>query len=106
MLYLVVHHHQDRSQPWINKWIDDDRVKTITTTREIGRHCEKAAQSGERIRFHRCGYGTSGPLICAEARVASVEAVDKTMYLVHFDEHIVLQVASQAIPQGTSWYRL
>lgn len=105
MLHLVIHHRKDSSQPWKNDWLDDDRVGTITTTSEIGRHCEKARRSGERVRFHRCSYGPSGPLICAEARVASVQDVDKKTCLVRFAEHTVMQLTPQVIPQrGTNWY--
>ena len=105
MLHLVVHHEKDPHQPYKNVWIDDNRVKTITTTGEVGRLCETAAQRGERVRFHRCRYGAFGPLICAEARVASVQFVHGTMWLVHFDEHTVLQVAPRVTPpQRTNYY--
>lgn len=105
MLHLVVHHDNDPHKPYKNVWIDDNRVKTITTTQEVGRLCEMAARRGERVRFHRCRHGAFEPLICAEARVASVQFVDRKMWLVHFDEHTVLQVAPRVTPpQGTNYY--
>ena len=41
-LYLVVHHQQDFDQKWINNWLDDERLDTITTPSVIGEFCINA----------------------------------------------------------------
>jgi hypothetical protein len=105
MLHLVVYHRNHPTPPWRNDWLDDDRVKTIPTTPAVGRLCEAAKRRGERVRFHRCGYGTFRPLVCAEAQVASVQFVDRELCLVHFEEHTVLhETPPVSPPQGTKWY--
>ncbi len=63
-LHIVVHHRRDRSQPWANDWQDDQRLKTITTTAEIGRFCENAKGKNARVFVHRCAWSSKAPTIC------------------------------------------
>ncbi len=106
MLYLVVHHRADPSRNWTNEWSDDNRVLTITTTTAVARQCEAAARLGERVRFHRCAYGSNEPVVCSEARVVAVQKVDRSMSLVHFSEHSILELTPPMSPiQGTNFYR-
>jgi hypothetical protein len=81
-LYVVVHHRNASEQPWSNAWTDDDRLRAITTTAEIGRMCSDARSRGEEVFVHRCAYGD--PIICCAATVCRVAAISKSDAYVEF----------------------
>ena len=54
VLYLVIRHRKAKPS-WKNEWLDDDRLRAIETTAEIGSLCENAKENGEQVFVHRCG---------------------------------------------------
>jgi hypothetical protein len=80
--YIVVHHRRAKEQPWSNAWFDDERLRAITTTTEIGRRCAEAARDGAEVFVHRCAYGD--PSIACAAKVRRVEALSKNEAFVEF----------------------
>jgi hypothetical protein len=89
-LYLVVWHQQDkREQQWVDVWLDDDRLQSITTTSEIGRFCASAKSDGERVYIHRCGWGGVEPRVCCSVIVSRAVKFGSD-YLVEFTEPVIL----------------
>jgi hypothetical protein len=104
-LYVVVHHRRDSKQPWANDWIDDDRLKLIQTTVEIGNLCKQAKSSRTRVFVHRCALGANPPVICCSAEVVDVNAVDKRTMLVTFAKPEILgDQPPVSPPRGTNFY--
>lgn len=108
MLYLVVHHRRDPNQPWKgNVWIknDDNRLEAIETTNNVAGECEEAMRAGRLVRFHRCAYAGADPVVCSEARVASVQRIDRKTSIVRFEDQVVLeQPPAMLPPRGTNSY--
>jgi len=104
-LYVVVHHNRDSNQPWVNSWLDDERLEAIQTTRQIGEFCRAAQQANESIFVHRCRWGDIEPTICCSASVAQVGKIDERTSLVTFDSQQVLNVPSPVTPTlGQNYY--
>ena len=104
-LFVVVHHQQDSNQPWINSWIDDNRLDAITTTIEIGRLCEDLKKNSELIFVHRCGYGEMRPSICCSAWVIEVAQIDRKTSLVKFGKQNALNSLPAFSPHsGQNFY--
>lgn len=91
-LYLVVHHQQDFDQKWINNWLDDERLDTITTPSVIGEFCINAMQKGERVFIHRCGWENALPVVCCSAKVIQSAEIDEKTSPVKFGDHQVLGI--------------
>jgi hypothetical protein len=91
-LYLVVHHQRDPIQPFVNSWLDDERLDAITTTPEIGQFCQDVQQRDGRVCVHRCGWADARPTICCSASVVRVDSVDRRTSLVRFADQQVLDM--------------
>jgi hypothetical protein len=103
-LFLVVRHQGNKDQRWANKWLDDDRLQTITTTPQIGDLCEAARIAGERVFVHRCGWKPDTPLICCSVKVAKVTKLDGRASI-EFTEPTVLGCEPPIRPAyGQSFY--
>lgn len=103
-LFLVVHHQRDVSQPWQNVWLDDNRLKCIMTTTEIGRRCKSAKKIGERVFVHRCGWDSMEPTVCCSVLVSRAENLGSD-YLVEFSEPLVLDHPPPVQPgRGQNFY--
>lgn len=87
-LYVVLHHRDDKDQPWVNAWLDETAIEAIQTTTEIGQKCAKIKAKGDRVFVHRCRSGENPPIICCSANVASVSAIDKSTVLVTFSNPV------------------
>jgi hypothetical protein len=74
-LYLVVRHRQNPNQPFHNIWLDDELLKSIQTTPEIGEFCSKAKVQNHLVYIHRCGYEDYSPVICCSAHVGDVAEI-------------------------------
>ena len=104
-LHVVVHHQQDKNQPWVNAWLNDDLIEAIQTTREIGTLCQNAKAGGERVCVHRCGWGDLSPVICCSALVEDVGAIDKSTALVRFaDARPLNERPSRSPAKGQNFY--
>lgn len=82
-LYVVVHHPDDPSRPYANEW---DRVRagallTFTTPAKVVRHCVE----GEVLYVHRCAFGGRPASIVCEARITSVQPIDRREALVRLE---------------------
>ena len=106
ILHLVVHHRRDSHQPWVNHWIDNDLLGTITTTQKIGLLCEDARIKGASIKVHRCGWGDEPPVICCKARVVRAVAVDKSSFLVEFSSMVSGERPAGSPKPGQNFYIL
>ncbi len=96
--YIVVHHRSDRNQPWVNEWLDDQRLQAIQTTKQVAELCQDALSSGEMVYVHRCASVYGPPSICCGLRVAQVEHVDSSTWLVRFKEQEPLNCDPPAHP--------
>ena len=104
-LYVVVHHQQDKNQPWVNAWLSDELIQAIQTTTEIGHLCQQAKGRGERVHVHRCGWQESRPAVCCSAEVEDVAAIDKSTALVRFAGAIPLAQTRAKMPaKGQNFY--
>jgi hypothetical protein len=105
-LYVVVHHQQDPDQKWVNSWLDDDRLESITTPAEIGEYCLNAMKKGERVFVHRCGWGDASPIVCCSVKVIqSADLYDNKTWLVKFgDPQILGTETPQAAYPGLNFY--
>lgn len=105
MLHVVVHHRDDPKQTFVNEWHDADRLKSIETTPEIGRHCASAQRRNERVKVHRCGWGANEPTICCSVAVVSIEPFVGRNVKVTFGDALVLLEEPAVMPeQGQSFY--
>ena len=75
-LNIVVHQQRGTVQPWVNAWLDEQRIEAIQTTKEISVLCRPAQDRGNKVYVHRCGWGKFGPQICCSAEVESVENIE------------------------------
>jgi hypothetical protein len=92
-LYVVLHHRRDQVQPWKNNvWHDDERIRTIETTKAIG----EAAKADGRVFVHRCGWAGAPARIVCEAKVTRVAPIDGRTCLVDFD---IVRTLDAAPPQ-------
>jgi hypothetical protein len=96
--YIVVHHRKDSNQPWKNQWLDDNRIVTITTTRDIGAYCQNLIGTNRIIFVHRCAWGNEKPTICAEVQVEAADPIDKKTYLVRFKNQMVIDTTPPKNP--------
>ncbi len=104
-LYVVVHHKQDRSQPWSNNWIDDELLEAIQTTKEIGNLCRAAQRLGDRVFVHRCQWGDIPHSICCSVRVLKVYILDGSTSLVRFTDPRLLGLTPPLTPMpGQNFY--
>ena len=103
-LYLVLHHRRDPDQPWSNDWIDDDRIRAITTTARVGNFCEQEKQQGRAVFVHRCAYGGTAAVISCAAEVDRVDKIGDGA-LVTFVNPAQMTAAPPGFPpQGTRMY--
>jgi len=104
-LFIVVHHPNDASQPWINAWLSDGEIEAIQTTREIGGLCGNAKSNGERVLVHRCAWGDFPPVVCCSVEISSVDRIDKSTSLVRFTAPIRLDRRPIILPnKGQNFY--
>lgn len=103
--YVVVHHQRDESQPWVNAWLDDQRIEAIQTTNEIGALCRQAKDRGERVFVHRCGWEACPPVVCCSAEVEDVGKIDGSTVLVRFTSAKPLELRPPVSPaKGQNFY--
>lgn len=89
MVHIVVRHPDD-VQTWKNRWVDGTgpQMEWITTDAEVAGHCRAARDTDGRVRFHRCGFPPSAPVVCCEAGVKEVQKVSRNFYIVHFKDPV------------------
>jgi|ERR1017187_5747487 hypothetical protein len=111
-LYLVVHHHQDRQQPFHNIWLDndDELLKSIQTKFEIGELCRQEMDMNHRVYIHRCGCLDLGirPMICCSVLVADVAVIGGRVIVEFRDQKRLLNSTPSEPPppdEGQSYYQ-
>ncbi len=103
-LFVVLHHRRDGDQPWVNRWIDSDRLHAITTTADIAARCSLAKRRRERVYVHRCGWAGGQPSICCSVIVKDA-GHDENIGWVEFREPVVLDVTPTFHPgRGENYY--
>ena len=109
VLYLIVRHRLDkRKPPFKNDWLENDneRLKAIKTTLEIGELCKEANERKHLVYIHRCGCRNpySRPMICCSAHVAKV-TVSKGETEVQFKNQKIVNIPAVKRPvRGQSFY--
>jgi hypothetical protein len=104
-LHLVLHHRRAREQPWSNAWEDDDRIRAITTTDEVGDLCTAAMKRNEEIFIHRCAWSGGEPVVCCAAKIASVDQMPQREAFVRFHKTRQLHVLPTERPRaGQNFY--
>ena len=78
--YIVVHHKKDTKQPWVNSWLDDDRLAAIQTNGQVANLCSDVHREGQPVFVHRCAFASFSPIICCSASVTSVQKIDRKTY--------------------------
>src|SRR5690348_7582473 len=91
--YLVVHHQKDTNQPWTNSWLDDQRLEAIQTTRQVAELCREALSSGELVYVHRCATTLSPPSVCCSLRIATIDHLGSSTWLVRFKDQAPMNEA-------------
>ena len=97
-----------RSPPFENDWFDNDneRLKAIKTTLEIGELCKEASERKQAVYIHRCGCRDpySRPMICCLAHVAKV-TISNGETEVQFQNQRTLNILPVKRPvRGQSFY--
>ena len=92
-LYLILRHRDDKTRKYRraqyrNHWIDDERVKSISTTPHVANECRKEREKQEIVYVHRCGWKPKGkptipPTISGSVRVREIDGSPKHP-VVHF----------------------
>jgi hypothetical protein len=78
VLHIVVRHRSNPNPKFPNQWLDDDRIRSIVTFKEIADLCSPLVASTSVVRIHRTGVGWDGvsyeqpAAICCEATVQAV----------------------------------
>jgi hypothetical protein len=105
IVHLVVHHRNDPHQPWVNSWLDDEKLEAIQTTTDIGRMCRDLLKERISVRVHRCAWNDNPPIVCCKALVADASEIDRATWLVRFtgQETLIEQPAS-VIGRGINYY--
>lgn len=104
-LHVIVHHRRDSNQPWVNSWLDDNRLEAIQTTLEVARLCRNAHAKDATVFVHRCAFGGDAPLICCSLKVDTVDRVASSTWLVKFkDQRPIRSVPPIQAAQGQNSY--
>ena len=104
-IFVVVHHRNDSSQPWVNSWLDENLLEAITTNLEIGRLCEDVKKNNLDVFVHRCAWNEFYPLVCCSASVIEVAQFDRKTILVKFGNQKVINLSPPVSPHpGQSFY--
>lgn len=104
-LCIVIHHRSDHSQPWMNSWLDNDRIQAIQTTKEIGQLCSNAKEKNQKVLIHRCRWGHEKPTVSCVVDVESVDTIDKRTCLVRFCNPEITNREPTIIPgRGQNFY--
>ncbi len=77
MLHLYVRHRRD-TQSYGNVWVDDFRLRSITTYETVAEYCKNALECGHRVRVHRRRFAKIPATICSECSVSSVARIEGT----------------------------
>ncbi len=103
--YIVVHHKKDTKQPWVNSWLDDDRLAAIQTNGQVANLCSDVHREGQPVFVHRCAFASFSPIICCSASVTSVQKIDRKTWLVSFSNQQILGGIPPAQPMpGQNFY--
>jgi hypothetical protein len=104
-LYIVVHHRLEPLQTWANAWVNDQKLKAITTTNEIAQLCEEARRTNNRVYVHRCAWGGIDHVICCSACVLRVGELDHKTSFVEFIDITPTNSTPSINPiQGQNYY--
>ena len=87
--YVVVHHRRDPYQPWANTWLDDDRLKVISTTAEIAARCDQAQRSNEQVFVHRCAWLGGPAVVCCSVAVKAARYDEKLGWVEFADSKVL-----------------
>ena len=104
-LFLIVHHRRNSKQTFLNVWKDDQIIESIQTPTQIGKHCQRLKESGQRVFFHRCAWGDQPATICCSALVDHSSPINRNTHEVAFKDCIPLDSQpSENANQGLNFY--
>lgn len=80
MLYIVLRHPNDTSNPWKNSWssADSNVIEAITTTAALAKVCKSEKHQGNKVSIYRCAFGNIQPAICC---IAGIDKADPVGYV-------------------------
>jgi hypothetical protein len=104
VLHIIVRHRSNPHPAYPNQWLDDDRIRSIVTYKEIADLCAPLVASGSSVRIHRTGTLGIPPVVCCEANVKAVRPRD-ALFEVEFTNVRTLCIVPTIRPDGKkSWY--
>ncbi|MGB7760117.1 MAG: pentapeptide repeat-containing protein [Bryobacteraceae bacterium] len=104
VLHIIVRHRSNPHPAYPNQWLDDDRIRSIVTYKEIADLCAPMVATASVVRIHRTGAYGEPPVICCEATVEAVRPWS-TQFEVEFTDVHTLNVVPAVRPDGKkSWY--
>jgi len=104
LLHIIVRHRSNPHPDYPNQWLDDDRIRSIVTYKEIADLCAPLVASASPVRIHRTGSYEQPPAVCCEATVQAVRPRG-TLFEVEFTNARALHLAPTIRPDGKeSWH--
>src|ERR1035438_302109 len=104
ILHIVVRHRARPHPAYPNQWLDDDRIRSIVTYREIADLCAPLVSSASAVRIHRTGSLGQAAAGCCEANVQAVRRRGAPLG-VEFTNARTLLLTPPIRPDGKrSWY--
>jgi len=104
VLHIIVRHRSNPHPAYPNQWLDDDRIRSIVTYKEIADLCTPLLASASAVRIHRTGSDDRPPAVCCEATVQAVRPLG-TLFEVEFSNVHALHLVPTMRPDGKkSWY--
>jgi len=92
MLHLFLRSRRD-SQSYDNDWIDDFRLRSIKTYKEVADYCCVAKESNSPVRIHRRRHGNIPAIICCECYVKAVKS-EQAGFRVEFENPRSLSIVT------------
>jgi hypothetical protein len=103
-LHIIVRHRSNPHPAYPNQWLDDDRIRSIVTYKEIADLCAPLIATAAPVRIHRAGSYGQPPVVCCEGTVQAVRPRGD-LFEVEFTNARALHVTPTIRPDGKkSWY--
>jgi hypothetical protein len=91
VLHIIVRHRCNPHPAYPNQWLDDDRIRSIVTYKEIADLCAPLTATAALVRIHRAGSYDQPPVVCCEGIVKAVRPRDN-LFEVEFTNTRALHV--------------
>lgn len=99
LLHIIVSHRSNPHPDDTSQWLDDDRIRSIVTSKDTADLCAPLVASASPVRIHRTGSHGQPPAVCCEATVQAVRPRG-TLFEVEFTNARTLNLAPAIRPDG------